>query len=131
MIKKKTALIMLFLSGTQLFAQTYYHAFGKKVILEPLHETRADNDSNITYYKTVTGEKIGVRHEVIIGCKDIEKCNRILEQYPVISMEKLSNTLYLLKLPKESDPFDVANKLYEEDAIFLAHPNFIKKRKRR
>jgi hypothetical protein len=130
-IKTTTAVTLLFLSGAQLFAQTHYYAFGKKVILEPLHQTRTNNDSNITYYQTMTGEKIGVKHEVIIGCKEIEKCSRTLEQYPITSIEKLSNTLYLLKLTKESDPFEVANKLYEEDTIFLSHPNFIKKRKRR
>ena len=121
----------LLLSAVHLFGETYYYAFGQKVILKPLPQTRAAKDQNIRYFQTQTGTKLGVRNEVIIGCKDMEQCKPVLENYPVASIEKLSDTLYLLTLKKGSDPFNVANSLYHEEPIFLSHPNFLKKRRAR
>jgi len=118
----------LLLSAVHLFGETYYYAFGQKVILKPLPQTRSAADQNIRYFQTETGTKLGVKNEIIIGCKDMEQCKPVLENYPIASVEKLSDTLYLLTLKKGSDPFTVANSLYHEEPIFLSHPNFIKKR---
>jgi len=122
------ALSALLLSAVHLFSDTYYYAFGQKVILKPLPQTRSAEDQNIRYFQTETGTKLGVKNEVIIGCKDMEQCKPVLENYPIAFIEKLSDTLYLLTLKKGSDPFKVANSLYLEKPIFLSHPNFIKKR---
>ncbi len=132
MLKSILLLLSLLLSGSELFAQTYYYAFGKKVLLEPLHEHRSlNNDTNITYYKTASGRKIGVKNEVIIGCKIFRECKPLLEKYPILSIKKLSDRLYLLKLQKDTDPFEIANALYHEEMIFLSHPNLVTQRRRR
>ena len=118
----------LLLSAVHLFGETYYYSFGQKVTLKPLPQTRSAADQDIHYFQTESGTKLGVKNEIIIGCKDMEQCKPVLENYPVTSIEKLSDTLYLLTLKKGSDPFKVANSLYHEAPIFLSHPNFIKKR---
>ena len=118
----------LLLSAVHLFGETYYYAFGQKVILKPLPQTRSAADQNIHYFQTKTGTKLGVKNEIIIGCKDMEQCKPVLENYPVTSVEKRSDTLYLLTLKKGSDPFKVANSLSHEEPIFLSHPNFIIRR---
>jgi len=129
-MKIKIIVFLITMVTNMLYAETYY-SFGEKIPLQPIHQNKEFKESGISYYQTPTGEKIGVKNEVIIGCKDMALCEPILDTYPVISVEKLSDTLYLLKLEKGSNPFDVANALYHEDVITLSHPNFIKKRKRR
>ncbi len=127
-------LILLTLAALPLTAETFYYAFGKKVYLQPLTTPRAlgdTNDSTVTWYRTQNGQKMGVRNEVIIGCDDEKACRDLLKGYPVTKAEKLSDTLYLLRLKKGSDPFAVANRLHEEPVVRLAHPNFIKKRQMR
>jgi len=118
----------LLLAVSTLFAETCYYSFGKKVLLKPLPQSRSVADHTIRYYQTPSGAKVGVTDEIIIGCKDIEACKPILEAYPVASVEKLSDRLYLLKLKPGSNLFKTANALYHEAPIFLSHPNFIKKR---
>ena len=127
-MKILSALSILLLSAVHLFGETYYYSFGQKIILKPLPQTRSATKQNVRYFQTETGAKVGVKNEIIIGCKDMEQCKPILEAYPITSIEKLSDTLYLLTLKKGSDPFKIANNLYLEKPIFLSHPNFIKKR---
>ncbi|GEM_PF-1907566 len=124
-------LFILLLIGLDLGAEVYYYSFGEKVPLKPLHETRTINQHTIRYYELPTGEKIGVKHQIIIGCKEFEKCREILKAYPVTDIEKLSDRLYLLTLQKGSDLFGIANELYHKKPIFLSHPNFVKQRKQR
>lgn len=121
-------LSVLLLSAMHLFGETYYYSFGQKIILKPLPQKRSAAKKNIRYFQTKAGVKLGVKNEIIIGCQDMKKCKPILKNYPIASVEKISNVLYLLKLKKGSDPFKVANSLYQKKPIFLAHPNFIKKR---
>jgi len=123
-------LCILFL-GIDLSANVYYYSFGKKVALKPLHETRNIGNTTLRYYEFPTGEKVGVKQEIIIGCKDFPKCKKLLEKYPIISTQKLSDKLYLIKLSKDSNPFEIANELYHKEEIFLSHPNFVRERKLR
>ncbi len=109
----------------------YYYASGKKIPLTPLHETRTSYQNDTTWYRLPDGTKVGVKPEVIIGCNVWDKCKQIMKNYPIEKVEKLSDKLYLLKLKQGSDPITIANKLYLYEAITLAHPNFIRKRKLR
>ncbi len=128
---KKLNIFFLFLSMVSLSAETFYYSHGKKRIVTPLPAEQALRDHNITYYRTQNGMKLGVRKEVIAGCKPDASCQHLFDAYPVKSVEKLSSSLYLLRLQNDSDPFEVANRLYEEANITLAHPNFIRQRKLR
>ncbi len=109
-------------------ADNFYYAFGKKVEVTKLSQSRGLDKSTITYYQTKNGHKVGVKHDVIIGCNKGDLCLKVLDSYDIKAIEKLSPTLYLLTLPEDSDPFTIANKLYQEKEIKLAHPNFIQKR---
>lgn len=124
-------LLLLPVVTLPLFAEPTYHAFGKTVTLKPLHESRSENGNTIHWYLSPGGQKLGVRNDIIIACDDETACKRVLETYPVEKTERLSNTLWLLTLKKGSDPFEVANRLYEEPCVTLAHPNFIKTRQSR
>ncbi len=122
-------LITIFCFFTSLLnADNFYYAFGKKIEVTKLQQNRELDKSGITYYETKNGHKLGVKHDIIIGCKKGNSCLKVLKNYDIKSIEKLSPTLYLLTLPTDSDPFEVSNKLYKEKEIKLAHPNFIQKR---
>ncbi len=114
--------------GSLMAQDSYYYSFGKKVTVKKIPQTRALGDQNITYYENQNGQKLGVKHEVIIGCDNIKECEKVLQNYDILSVEKLSKTIFLLKLPKDTDLFNLSNKLYKEKSIKFAHPNFIKKR---
>ncbi len=124
--------LSLFLfTGSLLAQESYYYSFGKKITLTKLPEARSLVEDNITFYENQYGQKVGVKPEVIIGCNDVKACKEILKNYDIVSIEKLSKAIYLLKLPDNSNPFEVSNSLYNEISIKFAHPNFIKERKKR
>ncbi len=127
----KIFLSLFLFIGSLLAQQSFYYSFGKKVMLTKLPTSRALRDQNVTFYENQNGQKIGVKQEVIIGCDDLIACKKVLRDYNITYIEELSKTIYLLKLPKNSDPFEISNSLYNEDPVQFAHPNFIKKRKMR
>lgn len=117
-----------------LSAEPYYYSGGQKIVLEPLLGTREaapSAEDGIRWYRTPNGAKIGVKPEVIIGCDDFTRCKPLLEGYPIRKLEKLSDTLWLLTLEQGSDPFEIANTLYQAPEVKLAHPNFIRPRQQR
>ncbi len=127
----KTIFLSLFLTTLLFSSDSFYYAFGKKVEVKKLPQSRNLDDANITYYQTQNGHKIGVKHSIIIGCEKNTPCLEALKKYDIVAIEKLSPTLYLLTLPKDADPFEVSNSIYHEKGIKLAHPNFIQKRQLR
>ncbi len=130
-MRRKYKLLFLLTFSLSLGADTYYYSFGKKVPLTPLPSQRSAGENSTTWYLTPAGTKLGVKHEVIIGCDDFDHCCKNFRDYPIEKIEKLSDTLYLLHLKKDADPFAVANALHALPCITLAHPNFIKKRQLR
>ncbi len=127
----KFKILFLLTCCLSLGADTYYYSFGKKVELTPLPTQRSLTESDVRWYTTPAGMKLGVKNEVIIGCEDFDHCCQNFKSYPIARMEKLSDTLYLLHLKEGADPFEVANALHALPCITLSHPNFIKKRQLR
>jgi len=80
---------------------------------------------------TSNGHKVGVNDEIIVQCQDNINCQNELEKYDFREISKLSKKLFLVKVNNNEDIFKISQKLYNSDAVKLAHPNFIKKRKRR
>ena len=112
-----------------LHSAEYYYEYDKKVTMVKLHEQRSNTD--VTYYEDMYGNKIGVKNEIILKCKDENRCMKLLKTYDLSNITKLSDTLFLLKLPRDTNIFELSRRLYKEDSIVFAHPNFIKERKRR
>ena len=112
-----------------LHSAEYYYEYDKKVTMVKLHEQRSNAD--VTYYEDMYGNKIGVKNEIILKCKDENRCMKLLKTYDLSNITKLSDTLFLLKLPRDTNIFELSRRLYKEDSIVFAHPNFIKERKRR
>ena len=128
-ILKTILLIILF--NTTIFADTYYYEYGKKVTLTELKGIRALNDSNTTYYQNSAGQKVGVKKEIIAKCKNGTSCKDIFKKYNLTQIQNLTSKIILITLNKDQDPFDISQKLYAQENIEFAHPNFVKRRKKR
>jgi hypothetical protein len=114
-----------------MLSDTYYYEYGKKVQLTQLKGLRAVSDKNITYYQNSAGQKVGVKNEIIVKCKQTTQCNEIFAKYNLSEIKNLTSKILLIKLKAGVDPFETSQKLSLEEKIEFAHPNFVKKRKRR
>lgn len=124
---KKISLLMII--ALSLHAGDFYYEYGKKVMISKSYENRDHN--GIKYYENSMGQKIGVKDEIIIKCKENIPCQNGLKKYNITSVGRLSDTMYLVKVPKGKNIFTLSQKLYNDKSIEFAHPNFIKKRTRR
>lgn len=122
-------LIILFCSA--LMSEVHYFSFGKKVTLIKLKESRLIGDKQIAYYQNGAGQKLGVSQEVLAKCTDIKACEALFIKYDLKKVKNLTKSIFLISLEKGEDPFALSNKLYKEDAITFAHPNFLKPRVQR
>jgi len=125
--------IVLLLAGLTInaCAGEYYYENGKKVEVHKLPESRVLSSKDVAYYKTEYGHRIGVNNEIIVQCKNGVNCMKILSQYGLSDISKLSAHLFLVKVKNSVSVFELSRKLYADDKIELAHPNFIKNRKKR
>ncbi len=117
----------MFLTLT-LLADVYYYEYDKKVQLTKLKDSRS---SGIAYYENSAGQKIGVKNQVLVKCKSTDKCKKIFDKYNLKETENLTSSIVLINLKQNEDPFELSQKLYLEDGISIAHPNFVKKRQQR
>ena len=111
-------------------ATEFYYENGKKVEVTKLKEQR-DKRDNVTYYKSSKGHKIGVKDDILVQCRADIDCTRVLSKYETISLLSLSDKIILVTISKDKNIFKFSQKLYEDEDIAIAHPNFIKVRKRR
>ncbi len=127
-MKKQILLIFIGFSITAC-ASDYYYEYGKKIELtksyEP-YEQRALNDNNIEYYTSKSGYKVGVNKEIIVQCKENIDCRSILSKYSLKDISKLSDKLFVVKIHDDENVFEFSQKLYHDNSIKLAQPNFIK-----
>jgi len=106
----------------------FYYQYGKKVELRPIKNISRNLDYK--FYKDKKGRILGVNNKIIVKFTT-PNINPILNKYNLTIIKKLYNNVYLLKLPLNSDTFDVINKLYNNPTIKFAQPDFLRKRTRR
>jgi len=120
---------LLSLLCLSLNAESFYYEYGKKITVEKISNSRSN--SSIIYYKNSLGKEIGIKNEIIFKCIEGKECLNIVKSYNLKNISKLSDKIYIVKVSKDSDIFEISQKLYLEDNIEFANPNFIKKRYRR
>jgi hypothetical protein len=131
----KILLLVIFFCVHSL-ADVYYYEYGKKVTLSELKSTRANSlellkGNNIKYYQNSHGQKMGVKNEILTQCQEDINCSNIFSSYDLTEIKNLTSSILLISLKPDQDPFEISQKLSKEKDIIFAHPNFIKKRKRR
>jgi len=112
-----------------LSAESFYYEYGKKVTVKKISDNRTN--SSISYYKNSLGKKIGIKNEIIFKCMEGKECLSIVKGYNLTDISNLSNNIYIVKILNGNDIFEISQKLYLEDNIEFANPNFVKKRHRR
>ena len=120
-------LIALTLFGN---ATDFYYENGKKVEVVKINEKRV-NDSNITYYKTSKGHKIGVKNDILVECKEGVNCKSILSNYETLTISALTDTIFIVTIAKDKNIFEFSQTIYENSNIKIAHPNLRKTKRRR
>jgi len=120
---------LLSLLCLSLNAESFYYEYGKKVTVEKISESRSN--SGTSYYKNSLGKKVGIKNEIIFKCVDGKECLSIVKRYNLKDISNLSDNIYIAKVLEGSDIFEISQKLYLEDSIEFANPNFVKKRHRR
>ncbi|MCH9812481.1 MAG: hypothetical protein K0U47_00895 [Epsilonproteobacteria bacterium] len=126
-------LLVTTLLASFLMSETYY-SYGKKVELTKLKESRAvdqNSSTSVEYYQNSAGQKIGVTKEVLAKCSDTQACENIFKTLNLNNRSNLTSSIILITLENGENPFEIANKLYLNEAIEFAHPNFVKERKSR
>ena len=127
-MKKK--IIILFLALTIVgYAGDFYYEYGKKVEVTKLSKKRAN--SNVTYYKTSNGHNVGVNGEILVQCEEGIDCQSLLVAQKLEKVTRLTDKIFLVTIAKGENVFEWSQKLYENDKIKIAHPNFIKTKRRR
>lgn len=111
-------------------ASDFYYENGKKIELSKVKEKR-ENSNDISYYKNAEGRKLGVKNEILLQCVVAKGCKEVLAKYELDSVSALSDKIFLVKVSEDKNVFEMSQKLYEDEAIEIAHPNFIKTKKRR
>ena len=121
--------MMLFL--TLAWSESYYYHHGKKVGLVKLKESRIIAGKKVDYYQNNAGQKIGVKKEILVKCNSTDQCKKIFKKYNLNNTINLTDSIILIKIEERDDPFELSQKLYREESIAFAHPNFIKQRQKR
>lgn len=124
--------LFVFMSFTTLsFSSEYYYDYGKKVNLTKVLKKREKSSSEVEYYARENGKIIGVTKKIIVKCVDNDSCLKTINKYDVLSVSKLTDSLFLVKLSKDKNVFECSQKLHNDENVQYAIPNFVRKLKPR
>jgi len=118
--------IFLIIITSLIKADDFYYNNGNIVKVTKILKLR--NNSEIKYYRTSNGNKIGVKNDILVECVDDVNCSKVLTKYDILSFKNITDTIYLLQIDKSKNIFEFTQKLYLDNDIKIAHPNFRKER---
>ncbi len=119
------AIFILFV-GLLLNATESYYDRGTLVKLEVAKEVRALSKSDIKYFTTQSGKRVGVKNELLVKCKAKINCVELLKIYKQKDIKQISSTIYKVKVQNDGDVFSLSRKLFESGEVEFAHPNLTK-----
>ncbi len=123
--------VLLFCFTLSGFSNDFYYNNGKKVEVYKLNKNRVINNKNIKYYQTKLGEKIGVSNDILVKCHDNINCKEYLKRFNFIVIKNITDTIFLITISDDQDIFKQSVILYDDNNIKFAHPNLLKKRRKR
>lgn len=125
----KKLIILLF--AILLNADSSYYDRGELVELQKMKVLRTADSNGIEYFKTRSGQKIGITDEILIQCKVGIDCIALLNQFNLSNVSKVTDTIIVVKITDYDNIFSLSRELYESGKVEFAHPNFIKERRLR
>ncbi|MEA2100481.1 MAG: hypothetical protein U9P72_10155 [Campylobacterota bacterium] len=126
---KKIVIFLLFVLS--LNASESYYERGKLVNLEEVRMLRDSEGSGIKYFKTKSGQKLGITDDILVKCKGGIDCLDLLNRFSLTDVSKLTDTIFIIKIKDYNTIFSLSRALYESGDVEFAHPNFIKERRKR
>jgi subtilisin family serine protease len=122
-------LILALVLTSSLFS-AHYISHGKKETLTklstlaPLSKNRT-NQSKISYYKTASGERVGIDKKIIVSFKDLSIQLYIEKEFSLQLIQALGEDMFLYRVKEEDDTLTIANTLATTKGVRFAHPDFI------
>ncbi len=109
-----------------LHADLYYYAHGRKIPLLPQNDTRlrALHTSAYTTLLSPSGALLGVGDRIIVGFKSLADARAIQERYQLTFVRRLGTTMVLYRIPSSADALTLSNRIYEQEEVRFAHPDF-------
>ena len=112
-------------------ANDFYYENDKKIEVSKLIEKRDMKNPNFSFYKTSNGHEVGVNSEILVQCEEGVECQPLLVAQKLEKVTKLTDKIFLVTIATGENVFKWSQKLYENESIKIAHPNFLKRKKRR
>ena len=126
---KKLFILLLF--ALMLNADSTYYERGELTELQKTNIQRSSDGSGIEYYKTKSGQKVGITDEILVKCKAGVDCKSLLNQFNLNDVSNLTDTIFLVKVKNYDNIFLLSRELFESGKVEFAHPNFTKERRLR
>ena len=126
---KNKIVISLIAMSILVNADNFYYENGNIVEVSEMRQSRDNN--GIKYYMSSKGNKIGIKNDLLVECVDDVNCSSILSKYDTTSIKNITDTIYLVTIDNSKNIFEFSQKLYLDNNIKIAHPNFRKEKKRR
>lgn len=133
MLRAMRILLLILISAFPLFGAHFVNG-GKAISLHPLKEQRAFSGTkakDIRYFQDDRGKLYGVTDQILLSISDPSIREALTKKYPIVFVEKLSETISLYRVPDNSQTLAVANALSAERGVRFAHPNFVIHKERR
>ena len=127
---KKIILLVILLSSYIYAYDNYYYHNNKQIKITPYLITLSNN-MNVTFYANERGVIFGISDKLLVKLKDNATIDVYLQEFNLILEKTLGTKLYLLKTKNKTLTLDISNRLNEKDNVKFAHPDFLKKIKRR
>ena len=126
MIKK--VLLTLLILNISLYANFYY-SDGKKHELKAKKTLRSVSENSLILFKTNFGTTVGVDKKLIVSFENIEIKKTIEQKYNLTLIKSLNDSLFLYEVEDLKKTIEISNKIYEEEGVRFAHPDFHREKK--
>jgi len=125
--------IYLLFITTTVFADVYYYQNSKRVYLtnDTTNKASSLHVKDVRYYTTPNNSVLGVKNEIVFKIKQDVNISNVVKKFQLKNLQDLGNGFYLIKDVATEQLFSLANRLYEDNATELSHPNFVQKRFKR
>ncbi len=128
-------LLLLGTLGTSLFGSFFYNG-SHKIALTRVADTPPlkNASSKISYFKTPSGERLGVGEKIIVCYKDLKQKRDIEAKYGLESLDKITDTMVVYRFKEHKSAQEVlalANEINTLDGVKFSHPDFAIQKRRR
>lgn len=116
--------LLLLLLPLFLWSSDYYYRQGQKVALSPMAESRSGDGDQVRYYRDASGRTLGVDDNLLFKVENGVDADALLVEYNLTLVKSLGYGLYVAKGTGSGQTLEIANRLYLDQRVRFAHPDF-------